>query len=150
MKTYYVYEIINILGSVEYVGQTSYPKVRWNQHTKTKPINAGSSVGKFYGRGDVFMNIVNKFDTKVEARDFEESLQKDYGFKTDRSKIKFGLNKANQPKSIKAYDSKTNKFIGTFKSIAEASRVLNIAKQTIYHQFKHNKKDSKGYLFKYA
>jgi predicted GIY-YIG superfamily endonuclease len=90
----YVYEIVNTLGTVEYVGQTNNPKRRLREHIKCKPLQSG--YGKFYGRQDVVMNIVTIVETLKEARDLEEQLQLEYGLVTDRSKkidaFKFGVN----------------------------------------------------------
>ena len=38
-KKHYVYELYNLLGIVEYVGETVNPKLRFDKHIKTKPIN---------------------------------------------------------------------------------------------------------------
>jgi len=80
----HVYEIVNSLGTVEYVGQTNNPKRRWKEHVKDKPLMTGR--GKFYGRQDVLMNIVAEVETLKEARELEEQLQLEYGLITDRSK----------------------------------------------------------------
>jgi predicted GIY-YIG superfamily endonuclease len=82
---YYVYELINLLGTVEYVGETRNPKRRESQHTKDKPGH-GNGSGKFYGRQDLIMNIVAEFPRRREALDLQDKLQKSYGFETDREK----------------------------------------------------------------
>ena len=54
---YYVYELINLVGTVEYVGMTKNAKRRMVSH-KCKN-------GLFHKRQDIFMNIVKEFnDTK--------------------------------------------------------------------------------------
>lgn len=80
MKKWYVYEIVNLMGTVEYVGETMYPKRRWSNHR----CNANSTgAGKFYNRSDIFMNIVMEFDNRRQALDYQYELQKEYGIKTD-------------------------------------------------------------------
>jgi predicted GIY-YIG superfamily endonuclease len=76
MKQYYVYELINHYGTIEYVGETTIPKIRMNKHTKAKP---GFGNGKFYGRQDLIMNIVAVFDNRKQARELEGKLKLDYG-----------------------------------------------------------------------
>ena len=45
---YYIYEIVNLLGTVEYVGETNNPKLRF--------INHKCKNGLFYKRQDILMN----------------------------------------------------------------------------------------------
>jgi predicted GIY-YIG superfamily endonuclease len=80
--SYFVYELINLLGTVEYVGETRDPKRRFRQHVGSKP---GIGTGKFYKRQDLFMNIVSEYATKKEAFDKQCELQTSYGLKTDKS-----------------------------------------------------------------
>ncbi len=77
----YVYEIINTLGTIEYVGETSNPKRRLYEHTKKKPLTSGS--GTFFGRNDIIMNIVKEFDNRKDAYDYQCKLQKEYGLISD-------------------------------------------------------------------
>ena len=80
MKKYYVYEIVNLMGTIEYVGETTMPKRRWSNHK----CNANScGAGKFKNRSDVFMNIVNEFNNRREALDYKYNLQREYSIKTD-------------------------------------------------------------------
>ena len=81
---YYVYELVNLMGTVEYVGSSCKPRHRFKEH-KSKP---GIGKGKFYRRLDVFLNIVCSFENKKEALDFEIQLQKYWGLKTDNEKRK--------------------------------------------------------------
>ena len=76
MKKYYVYEIVNLMGTVEHVGETTMPKQRWYNH---KGVN-----GKFYKRADVFMNIINEFDNRKDAYEHQCILQKEYNLITDK------------------------------------------------------------------
>ena len=66
-----VYELINTLGSIEYVGVTNNPPYRFWQHTKRYP--------QFLGRTDVVMHIVKKFDNRSEALMYEGELKLEYG-----------------------------------------------------------------------
>jgi predicted GIY-YIG superfamily endonuclease len=75
MKTHYVYELFNLVGTIEYVGETTTPKHRFNQHK--------SKDGKFHNRTDISMNIVEEFDNKKDAYNYQCQLQKQYGFITD-------------------------------------------------------------------
>jgi predicted GIY-YIG superfamily endonuclease len=86
MKTHYVYELYNELGSIEHVGETSNPKKRFYNHTKAKPIK-GTGTGKFYKRLDISMNIVKEFYDKKEAFAYQCELQKQYGLITDKDKF---------------------------------------------------------------
>ena len=72
MKTHKVYQFINSIGVVEYVGETIDPKRRFRQHVQC--IN-----GRFYGRQDLIMNIVAEFDNRVDARALEGQLKLQYG-----------------------------------------------------------------------
>jgi predicted GIY-YIG superfamily endonuclease len=89
MKTiWYVYELYNELGSVEYVGESRNLKARMEQH-KCKN-------GKFYGRTDIHINIVKEFNSKTDAFKFQCQLQKEYNMETDGekySKSQIGNNK---------------------------------------------------------
>jgi len=82
---YYVYELVNLLGTVEHVGQTIRPKVRFAEHTRTKP-GPKHWHGKFYGRQDISMHIVTIYATKAEALQAEFDLQIFWGLPPDRKK----------------------------------------------------------------
>jgi hypothetical protein len=94
----YVYELYNLLGTVEYVGETINPKERFRYHTKLKP-KIGSGWGKFYGRLDIQMNVVKDFNNKKDAYEYQCQLQKYYGLITDSELVskgkkgKHGVNK---------------------------------------------------------
>jgi len=72
----FVYELINLMGTIEYVGETKRPKERFIEHTKKLQ-------GKFYNRLDLTMNIVAEFDNKKDAYNKQCELQKQYGLLTD-------------------------------------------------------------------
>ena len=152
MRKSYVYEIVNLMGTVEYVGETYNPVYRWKQHTKRKPTNGQ---GTFYNRADVFMNVVKVFDTKKEAFNYQCKLQKEYGLKTDydamverQSIITKIPRKTALP--IIANDYETGTFIQEFNSIREAARVLMIkSHQNIRAVLSGEFKQVKGYTFEY-
>jgi len=75
MKTHYVYELFNLVGTIEYVGETIDTKQRFRAH-KCKN-------GKFHNRTDISMNIVKEFNSKKDAYIYQCQLQKDYGLETD-------------------------------------------------------------------
>ena len=87
MKKWYVYELINTMGTVEYVGESTNPEQRFNTHTKRKSVlkkdGKPNGFGKFYKRIDIFMNIVKEFDNKTDAWFFQCKLQKEWGLKSD-------------------------------------------------------------------
>ncbi len=83
MKKWYVYELVNLMGTVEYVGESINPKRRLYQHTKEKPSPVGGK-GRFYGRDDIFINIVKEFDNKKDAWNYQCELQNQYGLFSDR------------------------------------------------------------------
>ena len=80
---YYIYEIVNLLGTVEYVGETNNPKLRF--------INHKCKNGLFYKRQDILMNVLNEtFETKKEAFYRQIELQKEYNIITDLDKCSAG------------------------------------------------------------
>ena len=85
-----VYELINTLGSVEYVGVTNNPRYRFWQHTRRKD----GRHGQFLNRTDIFMNIVKETYDKKEALELEGKLKLEYGMEwTERTRgIKGGKN----------------------------------------------------------
>ena len=126
MKKFYVYEIINLMGTIEYVGETRHPKRRWSNH-KCNATNGGGA-GKFYNRNDVFMNIVKEFNNRREALDYQYQLQREYKLPTDLdykigNKNTFGKKKSDESK-LKI--SKSNK--GKIRSI-DAKLNYSLAKQ---------------------
>lgn len=74
----YVYELVNLMGTVEHVGETFYPKKRLSDH-------CGKN-GKFYQRQDISMHIVEEFDDIQKAWDYQCKLQEEYGLITDAQK----------------------------------------------------------------
>jgi hypothetical protein len=139
MKKWYVYEIINLMGTIEYVGETMYPKCRWRNH-KRKLRSPGS--GRFGNRSDIFMNIVKEFDNKIDAFNYQCNLQIEYGLKPDTQRI------GNIRIPIVAYD-RNGKFVGEYESTIIAANSLNIKQPAISYVINGKRKHAKGYTFKY-
>ena len=139
MKKWYVYEIVNLMGTIEYVGETMYPKHRWRNH-KRKLRSPGC--GRFGNRSDIFMNIVKEFDNKLDAFEYQCELQKEYALKTDVERI------GNTKIPILAYD-KNGKFVGEFESTIIAANILNIKQPAISYVINGKRKHAKGYTFQY-
>jgi predicted GIY-YIG superfamily endonuclease len=105
-KIIYVYEIINFMGSVEYVGQTKNLKLRFWQHKSKK--------GRFKNRQDIIINPIMVFDNFYDAYKKECEMQifwdietidlnhrKKCGVKSGEiSKKQNRLNKIKTPESI--------------------------------------------------
>jgi predicted GIY-YIG superfamily endonuclease len=139
MKKYYVYEIVNLMGTIEYVGETTNPKHRFGNH-KRKLRSPGS--GRFGNRSDIFMNIVKEFDNKLDAFNYQCELQKEYGLKPDTERI------GNIRIAIIAYD-KSGKFIGEYDSTTIAANSLNIKQPAISYVINGKRKHAKGYTFQH-
>ena len=82
-NNYCVYEIMNLLGTVEYVGITKQYRVRkWRHFAKPTKHH-----GKFYGRMDCLIYKVSEFNTKQEALSYEKELHELHGLVTQGEKI---------------------------------------------------------------
>ena len=128
MKKYYVYELVNLMGTVEYVGETTNPKSRFSNHkTKSNKVRGGG--GKFKNRADIFFNIVKEFDTKEEAYDYQCKLQKEYGFETDLEKMK---------SRIKMYNILQNSGENNYLSKLTSEQVSDIRNSYIPYNKQYN------------
>jgi predicted GIY-YIG superfamily endonuclease len=131
MKTHYVYELYNLVGTIEYVGETIDTKRRFQNHIKSK-------IGKFYGRTDISINVVKGFDIRKDAYQHQCQLQKQYGLITDSeihskaNKGKIASNKA-KPHSIetklKISSTMKSKQVGTKLGIKNNKPFSEEAKQ---------------------
>jgi predicted GIY-YIG superfamily endonuclease len=165
MKQYYVYELINHYGTIEYVGETTRPKERMNQHTKRKP---DGNHGKFYGRQDLVMNIVAVFDNRKGARELEGRLKLDYGMEhTERTSVskagkiggKIGGRKNVESGHLAKIHIKnkiailqytlSGDFIKEWDSGSDASKELKINKGDLSQCCKGKLKTTGGYVWKY-
>ena len=144
MKKYYVYELINLYGTVEDVGETMYPKNRLHQHTKKKPTSGGN--GKYYGRQDLVMNIVDTFDNRSDALKLETELKLSYGLEpTELNRHNNSIKKSCKPVLVYKKDST---FIGEYHSFSECARVLGLQISAISHVYHGKLKSTKGYIIK--
>jgi len=155
-KKHYVYELYNLLGIVEYVGETVNPKLRFDKHIKTKPINKfgrknwGS--GKFYGREDIQMHIAKEFDTKRKAFNFQCMLQAFYGLETDREiRLRNGMNVAEEVTPIIAINIKTGEET-YWESMHSCARGIGTTAGDIHSVINpnHYRKSAKGHRFRYS
>jgi len=151
---YYVYVLMNGYGIVEYVGYSKNLKQRIYDHTQRNP-KWGLHNGKFYGRTDITMEVIKKFDTKKEARDYEGELKIQLGFEwTERTcgikggKIGGPKTKELYSKPILAYRKDTGKFVGQFPSQREAARQLGVHVENIRNVLSGKYKQTAGYTFK--
>jgi len=63
---WYVYELRNESGKIEYVGVSIQPKKRFRFHTTARPRN-DNGCGYFFGRTDLKLNIVGEYNIKELA-----------------------------------------------------------------------------------
>ena len=79
-RLWYLYEIINLYGSIEWVGVTYRPEYRWKQHTQVRPHPEKlTGYGRFWGRTDLRMAIVDIYTDRKEALRKEIELKTEYG-----------------------------------------------------------------------
>lgn len=127
---YYVYELVNLLGTVEYVGQTVRPKVRFNFHTRVK-AKPGNWHGRFYGRQDISMHIVATYATKAEALQAEFDLQVFWGLPTDRSTRAVKGSKNGNSKLTEEQVREIRTLLSQNLSCVKIARKFNVGKTTI-------------------
>ena len=152
MKKWYVYELINLMGTVEYVGESYRPDVRYNAHVKWLG-------GKFYGRGDIFMNIVKEFDKKTDAYHYQCLLQNQYGIESDRDKNakngkKYGYlggvpGRNSTKRAIICYTKCKTKIIGEYDALIDAANDLDISVGNIHNVLSGRYNQTNGYYFQY-
>jgi predicted GIY-YIG superfamily endonuclease len=106
---YYVYEIVNLFGTIEYVGETNNPKLRF--------INHKCKNGIFYKRQDIIMNVLDEtYNTKKEAFLRQIELQKEYNLITDIDKCALGGKACNSIDKNKKYIKKLGQKWGVISS----------------------------------
>lgn len=142
---HFVYELINFMGTVEYVGETKNPKKRMYQHTTWKPHPSHKN-GKFYGRQDLIMNIVHEFTNRKDAVKLEGELKIIYDITWSEGIRGKNVGLSNS-ESILAYKT-DGTFVGEYYSHNEASRKLGIPQNSISRIVSRKQKQSKGYTFK--
>lgn len=84
MERIFVYELVNLMGTVEYVGVSKNPNRRFEEHTKQRPYQTSqngefkANYGKFYRRSDIILNVVTSFDNTTDAHKLEDELKMEY------------------------------------------------------------------------
>jgi len=144
MKKYYVYELINLMGSVEYVGRTKNPKNRLYQHTKFKPSKTNK--GLFYGRQDIIMNIVKEFDNVTEASQLEGKLKLSYDMRYSEADIA-RLNGKIKSKPVFVYKT-DGTFVAEYDSQVECGKAFNVYTSIINKICKGERTQLDGYIIK--
>lgn len=151
MKSFYVYKIVDKSDNVLYIGETSDIQHRFKMHTNNQ--------GLFYKRLDISLVVAKKFKTKKEAFNYQLQLQNEYGFQTDLDKLIENAKKGsliriqkykehgNWKREINCFEYKTKKFIASFESTREASRVMNVT--NIDKVLNGTYKQVGGYYFEY-
>ena len=145
-----VYVLMNEYGVVEYVGRTKNGKNRIGHHKKPS--------GGFPKRKDLQLVIVKEFDNVTDANLYEGELKLALGFEwTENSaRIESGNKVGNivAQNNIKLYGNRvsvyhkdTNEFIGTFESIGECARSLNIQQPNISACLNNRLTHTAGYTF---
>jgi predicted GIY-YIG superfamily endonuclease len=141
---HFVYELVNLLGTIEYVGETYDIEQRYLNHI--------SKSGKFFGRHDINIYKVAEFNTKSEAFNYQCVLQKHYGFETDFEKNLRGgpAGRDAHKKSILCFDFISNKFIKQYDAITDAAQELNMHSAQICRVLKGERNKCHGYRFEYV
>ena len=141
IRKHYVYELINLMGTVEYVGVTYRPAARMYGHTKTKPSkNNSNREGKFYGRQDLTMNIVAEYTDKKDALEHEGKLKLEYGMEwTERNQYVI------RPVIVYKKDG-TN--VGIYQNLKRASIELGLNNSHASKALRGILKTTKGYIIK--
>jgi predicted GIY-YIG superfamily endonuclease len=99
-RTWFLYELINHYGTVEWVGVTYRPQYRLKQHTKVRPNPLKKcGYGLFFGRTDLIMSIVQAYEVRKEALDAEILLKEEYGLEVGE---RAGLNAIDKSKAGRA------------------------------------------------
>lgn len=127
---YYVYELVNLMGGVEWVGCTEDPKRRFWQHTKTPKTKTGGS-GRFFGRLDISMHVVSTYATKAEALQAEHELQIFWDLETDKSKKSMPGSKNGQAKLTEDQVKQIKSLLAKKISAREIAKKFNVGKTTI-------------------
>lgn len=162
MKKHYVYELINLYGTIEDVGVSYRPEHRLYQHIKCKPTLSG--MGKYYGRQDLIMHIVDEFDNRKDAFKLEGQLKLLYNLSWTEKERDMNNGKRNKENGhwdrIKHLGNekkstpvivykKDGTFIGEYSSQRECARQLNINDKHISAVCKGNRKSTSGYIITY-
>lgn len=126
---YYVYELVNLMGTVEYVGETKNVKERFRLHTKVNPEK--NRQGKFYKRQDINMHVVATYETKAQSRQAEYELQIFWNLPTDRSKRSNKGSKNGRSKLTENQVKKIKSLLAQKISCAEIARRFKVHRTCI-------------------
>ncbi len=143
----YIYEIINTLGTVEYVGETFNPKRRFYEHTKLKPCR-NLSVGRFYKRQDLFMNIVDETYDSIECYRIESTLKCFWGLQPTEHLTRKNNGIKSCAKAIIAVNLTTGESF-EFYGLQNACKTLNINLGEGGRVARGIRKHTKGYYLEY-
>jgi predicted GIY-YIG superfamily endonuclease/ribosomal protein L37AE/L43A len=137
IKTWFLYELINHYGTIEWVGVTYRPDYRWRQHTQVRPNpTKKAGYGTFYGRLDLTLHIVHEYENRKEALREETRLKREYGLEVGELAGLKAVDKQKAGKAGAAAQLKT----GRIQSMGRAS----MAK---IHQCPHCLKEIKGAVY---
>lgn len=95
-----IYKLIDNEENVIYIGQTYDPVFRLVQHTKYKKYEDFNFNGRFEGRTDIRLEIIEWIDAKFAAKR-EAELQIEYGFKTEKQKMWDTINADPEKKKLR-------------------------------------------------
>lgn len=130
MKTYKVYELIDLNGLCVDVGYTCRPETRMYQHTKVNSKYPGS--GRHYGRTDLKMVIVSEHTTRKQASQKEIQLKIEKGF--DPTERINGLRRLKERRKLtfaEAEDIRSKWSSNNYKK-QELAKEYNVSGQVIY------------------
>ena len=132
---WYIYELVNLMGGVEWVGCTIDTERRFNQHTKKHPNSRSGSRnnghGRFYGRLDMSMHIVAIYASKAEALLAEHELQIFWELETDKSKRSMAGSKNGRAKLTEDQVRQIKSLLSKNLSCGELGRRFNTGAQAI-------------------
>ena len=113
---YKVYELINTMGTIEYVGVTTNIKRRLKYHTMRR-VDGYRFAGKFEGRHDLTILEVASFETRKEAMLLEGELKLSYGMEWTERKPKLHQRKLAEEQVL---EIRTKQFNGqSMRSLAK-------------------------------
>ena len=147
IKKKYVYELINFMGTVEYVGETKNPNKRFYQHTKLK-FTGVSGNGKFYGRQDLVINVVKEFNDTKSCFRYETELKLYHGLVPSEhlTRRMNGIN--NSAKAVIITNIKTGE-IKEFYGLQNACQNMGLNTGEAGRVARGGKLQHKGYYIKY-
>ena len=101
-----IYKLIDSNEVIVYIGQTYDPAYRLIQHTSLKEYKNFNFNGRFKGRTDIRLEIIEWIDAKNAVKR-EAELQIEYGFKTEKQKMWDTINADPEKKKLRDIKRKT-------------------------------------------